>query len=101
MTVKINYLSKFKVLGDDSPLVQPNYNYALVFYVINLLAGLTCSDLARYCSLGGLGAVVFFSYAMYDIGAICIACLLGVFIQLIIFSDDPSGSRVKFLSPTS
>ena len=67
----------FKILGEDSDLIQPNYHYGMIHYALSGLFGIFWPKMARMCSLGGIGALFFFSYAMYDIGALCIACIIG------------------------
>ena len=67
----------FKILGEDSDLIQPNYHYGMIHYALSGLFGIFWPKMGRMCSLGGIGALFFFSYAMYDIGALCIACIIG------------------------
>ena len=71
------------LIGRDSILNQPNYHFGMLFYLISMLSSFYgWRTTNRLLSLGGAGAVLFFSYAMYDIGKLCIACILGKFSHL-------------------
>jgi uncharacterized membrane protein len=82
-------------LGEDSDLIQPNYHYGMIHYGLSGLFGIFWPKMARMCSLGGIGALFFFSYAMYDIGALCIACIIGHIVNLLLFYIDFIQSEAK------
>lgn len=66
------------LIGHGSVLNQPNYHYGILFYAISLVS-VWCNwrTMNRIMALSGGGAMVFFSYAMLDIGKLCIVCILG------------------------
>ena len=66
------------LIGHASVLNQPNYHYGILFYAISLVS-VWCNwrTMSRIMALSGGGAMVFFSYAMLDIGKLCIVCILG------------------------
>lgn len=84
-----------QILGEDSDLIQPNYHYGMIHYALSGLFGIFWPKMARICSLGGIGALLFFSYAMYDIGALCIACIIGHIVNILLFYIDFTQSKSK------
>ena len=66
------------LLGHESFLNQPNYHFGMIFYGLSFISSLLGNiKLNKLLSIGGGGAVLFFSYAMFDIGQMCIACIIG------------------------
>ena len=66
------------LIGHESILNQPNYHFGMMFYGLSFISSLSGNvKLNKLLSVGGAGAVLFFSYAMFDIGQLCIACIIG------------------------
>ena len=79
-----------------SIILQPNYIYGMVHYGLQLLATVfSAHAFGRTLSLGGIGATIFFTYAMYKIGALCLACVVGHIINIALYYIDYFGSYSK------
>ncbi|CAG5113630.1 Oidioi.mRNA.OKI2018_I69.chr2.g7720.t1.cds [Oikopleura dioica] len=77
------------VLPVDSPFIQPNYVYGLWHYILQLfVAILGDASLSRTLSVGGIGASVYFTYAMIKLEAMCLACIICHFINVAFFVLD-------------
>ncbi|CBY21061.1 unnamed protein product [Oikopleura dioica] len=77
------------VLPVDSPFIQPNYVYGLWHYILQLFMTLiNDGQLSRTLSIGGIGASIYFTYAMIKLEALCIACVLCHFINVAFFVVD-------------
>ena len=77
-------------------MIQPNYIFGIAHYLLQVIASLTCSDLGKSLSFGGIFVSLFFFYAMYDIGAICIACVFAHVVNFGLFYIDFFGkSKIK------
>ena len=84
------------MLPEGSVLVQPNYIYGLVHYALQFFVTLMGdTNLQKTLSLGGIGATFYFSYAMYQLGTICIACVAGHVTNIALYYIDVFSSKPK------
>ena len=88
--------SDFQILPADHILIQPNYIYGLGHYGLQVVVTILADpSLGKTLSLGGLFATAYFSYAMYDLGVLCIACIIGHMVNLALYYIDFFSSKTK------